>query len=387
MDLLPEKHETLILQPGHVKPLPKNATKKQKRRAGGFLEKMASMRAAKMRKAEEYRMSAASEADMTTNSAEDDSVSVASALTTSGLDAMLSWLAEQGTEGLDKVNFKESESGELICEANKAIKVGEVVLEIPMNCVVSPRSVEDCELGTLCRHKGTPVSMTLKILMYMMKVYRNHDDAMHIFMKSLDGLRGPSFDGSVEFSADSAMSNDIEAGVEKNMAQVGQLKQMYADLEGKLKADSSMQSSDELLREVFTRPAMSWAVGHLMTKGIPVEQKCFAASAAAAAAAGVAPSSSSQAVKEEGDGESHKHVKVDGRKDQSESESEEVSNVPVPVLVPALSLLRKSDEPPPSSCSSWFKLEFTKDSVRVICNVARKKGEELYGDGGLHSLD
>ena len=30
MDLLPEKHETLVLQPGHVKPLPKNATKKQK---------------------------------------------------------------------------------------------------------------------------------------------------------------------------------------------------------------------------------------------------------------------------------------------------------------------------------------------------------------------
>merc|ERR1711871_1277044 len=144
-------------------------------------------------------------------------------------------------------------------------------------------SVEDCELGTLCRQKGTPVSMTLKILMYMMKVYRNHDDAMHIFMKSLDGIRGPSLDGAVEFSADSAMSNDIEAGVEKNMAEVGQLKQMYADLEGKLKADSSMQSSGELLREVFTRPAMSWAVGHLMTKGISVEQKSFAASAASAA--------------------------------------------------------------------------------------------------------
>ena len=36
MDLLPEMIEALVVQPGYIKPLPKNATKKQKRKANGF---------------------------------------------------------------------------------------------------------------------------------------------------------------------------------------------------------------------------------------------------------------------------------------------------------------------------------------------------------------
>jgi hypothetical protein len=157
MDLLPEMREALVVQPGYIKPLPKNATKKQKRRANGFLDKMASMRAAKLRKAEESRTtgggsddsSNSGEEDMNSNmnvkfSDRDDDVDVLplSATNAKAWAACADWLKKSGAKGLDRVMFAETTTsssstsmGGFGCFAKRDFSVGDTIFEIPGSCV------------------------------------------------------------------------------------------------------------------------------------------------------------------------------------------------------------------------------------------------------------
>lgn len=157
MDLLPEMREALVVQPGYIKPLPKNATKKQKRKANGFLDKMASMRAAKLKKAEESRTkgggsddsSNSGEEDMNSNmnmkfNDSDDDVDVLplSSTNAKAWAACADWLKKSGAKGLDRVMFAETTTsssntsmGGFGCFAKRDFSVGDTIFEIPGSCV------------------------------------------------------------------------------------------------------------------------------------------------------------------------------------------------------------------------------------------------------------
>ena len=60
--------------------------------------------------------------------------------------ALLSWLAECGTEGLSDLSIRETDDG-LGVFAKRFFKAGDCIASLPQRCVLSARAAEESELG------------------------------------------------------------------------------------------------------------------------------------------------------------------------------------------------------------------------------------------------
>ena len=367
MDLLPEKKIKQYTE----KSLPKNATRKQRKRAAGFLEKMASMRAAKQRKADEYRKILQISVEKQHKGGE--SSPTASNITNDGgrLKSYLVWLDKIGVKGHhENVSFNYSADGKVRCTAKRCINVGDVILEIPETAMLSYspeasglpyKAVPKFSLSTMAQNLKDAAEEVkcclgrnkakLCMLVSMVFAYYNFDDPHHQFMRS--------FDLGVNDIGQTLATSEVIADISKTANHQDKdtrdcckhlIETCRLSLERDIRSELCKRSSEQCMVESnglylpidwFNRQSMKWAEYIYDTMYYLVED----------------------------DESSIAKYKVLRRLGTPHGDNDELNIA----LIPVLNLFVMGD-----TKKEWLKLELGDNSVRVICKSSRQEGDEIF---------
>lgn len=230
------------------------------------------------------------------------------------------------------------------CYATKNFSRGDLILEIPLTCLFGIENIDESSLLTTriraaAKMMGDSSRCTSELLLWLHMIQSRHctESSHHPYMISLDKcspslLSWPPALREVFDKARPRMSTDVQAMLDS-----------YNELlEAARKAFDTIGDETWLDKAIYNRKALLWAYGHYVSRRYPGEYS------------------------------RGRSLVPDQCPDGREATLDRLG-----VLVPALDILNHGD-----ADVEWLKLERSESTLRVICNVPRKAGEEMWSNYG-----
>jgi hypothetical protein len=268
----------------------------------------------------------------------------------------MAWLEKHGATGLspDRLSWGPSDEGVFGCFAAKDFAKDEVLFEVPLKCLFGIDNIPSSSSSKIASRirktaldLGEPTRCTSELLIWLGMIEARNDSSSHYYsyFQSLDDispniLEWPERLTNVIAKIRPQMVNGVNDMLNRHSELLQLARQKYH-----LGEKGEGNEDNWLPESVFNRESLLWAYGHYVSRRYPGKY-----------------------------GLHHSH-RGDECPDGRETALENLG-----VLVPALDILNHGD-----GSVQWLRLERSEEqtqTLQVICNVPRKRGQEMYSNYG-----